>query len=93
LPEFNASSYKYIDVRRVEEGPHESPIRVGQIIIAYKNEKTDESEKTALVKAIVSLTGADTTVADISKAREEDLVKRQAIWDECVALDKCKKED
>ena len=84
---FDASSYKSIDVRRVIQGNNE---RVGEVIIAYKNNKTDDAENAALIKAIVSLTGADTTVEAIQHARDEDFAKRQAIWDACVADGKCK---
>ena len=87
LPDFDASNYKSIDVRRVIQGNND---RLGQIIIAYKNEKTDDAENTALIKAIVSLIGADTTVDAIKQARAEDLAKRQSIWDACVADNKCK---
>lgn len=88
LPDFDASSYKTIDVRRVIQGNND---RVGQVIIAYKNDKTDDAENAALIKAIVSLIGADTTVEAIQQARDEDLAKRQTIWDACVANGKCKK--
>jgi hypothetical protein len=84
---FDASNYKAIDVRRVVQGNNE---RVGQVIIAYKNEKTEATENAALIKAIVSLTGADTTPEAIQQARDQDLAKRQAIWDACVADGKCK---
>ena len=84
---FDASSYKSIDVRRVIQGNNE---RLGQIIIAYKTDKTDDIENAALIKSIVSLTGADTTVEAIQHARDEDLAKRQAIWDACVTEGKCK---
>ena len=87
LPTFDASSYKYIDVRKVIQGNNE---RLGQVIIAYKNDKTEDVENTALIKAIVSLTGADTTVEAIQQARDEDLTQRQAIWDACVSDGKCK---
>jgi len=89
LPSFDASNYKAIDVLPVIQGLND---RMGQIIIAYKNERTDDVQNTALIQAIVSLTGADTTVAAIQQARDEDLVNRQTIWDTCVAEDKCKKE-
>jgi hypothetical protein len=89
LPDFDASSYKSIDVRRVIQGNND---RLGQVIIAYKNNKTDDAENTALIKAIVTLTGADTTVPDIKQARVDDLAKRQAIWDACVSDGKCKNE-
>ena len=87
LPDFNPSGYKSIDVRRVVQGNND---RVGQIIIAYKNHKTVDAENDALIKAIVTLTGADTTVEAIQQARDADLAKRQAIWDACVADGKCK---
>ena len=86
---FDASSYKSIDVRRVIQGRNGS-VGHGQIIIAYKNAKTDDIENAALIKAIVSLTGADTTVEAIQHARDEDFAKRQAIWNACVADGKCK---
>ncbi len=88
LSDFDASGYKSIDVRRVIQGNND---RVGQVIIAYKNDKTDDAENAALIKAIVSLIGADTTVEAIQQARNEDLAKRQEIWDACVADGKCKK--
>ncbi len=87
LPDFDASGYKSIDVRRVIQGNND---RVGQVIIAYKNNKTEDAENEALIKAIVTLTGADTTVEAIQAARDADLAKRQAIWDACVADGKCK---
>jgi hypothetical protein len=89
LPAFDASSYKSIDVRRVIQGNND---RLGQVIIAYKNDKTDEAENTALIKAIVTLTGADTTVEAIQLARTEDLAERLSIWNACVAVGKCKNE-
>lgn len=89
LPEIDASNYKSIDVRNVIQGNND---RFGQVIIAYKNDKTDDAENAALIKAIVSLTGADTTVDAIKQARNEDLTNRQAIWDACVAEGKCKKD-
>ncbi len=88
-PDFKAASYKSIDVRRVIQGNNE---RVGQVIIAYKTDKTEATENDALIKAIVSLTGADTTVEAIKQARAEDLSKRQAIWNACVSEGKCKNE-
>lgn len=87
FPGFDATAYKAIDVRRVIQGNNE---RVGQVIFAYKNDKTEAAENEALIKAIVSLTGADTTPEAIQQARDQDLAKRQALWDACVADGKCK---
>ena len=85
LPDFDASSYKTVEVRKVIQNG-----RLGQVIIAYKNDKTDDAENAALIKAIVTLTGADTTVDAIKEARAKDLSERQAIWDACVTEGKCK---
>lgn len=87
LPDFDATAYKHIDVRRVFYHPD----ILGQVIIAYKTEKTDQAETQALTKAIVSLTGADTTPEAVEKARAEDLANRQKIWTECVESGKCEK--
>ncbi|HSY26337.1 MAG TPA: hypothetical protein VK832_02455, partial [Burkholderiaceae bacterium] len=77
LPDFDASPYKQIDVRRVASLQNNF---FGQVIIAYKSEKTTEAEQAALIRAIVSLTGADTTVDDVQKARSVDLAARKEIW-------------
>jgi hypothetical protein len=90
IPSFDTTGYQSIDVRRVIQGNND---RVGQIIIAYRKEKTEAAENEALIKAIVSLVGADTTVDAIKQARAEDLTHRQAIWDACVAEGKCKNDD
>jgi hypothetical protein len=87
LPNFDASGYKSIEVRKVVQGNND---RLGQVIIAYKNDKTEEITNAALINAIVTLTGADTTPEAIQQARDTDLAKRQAIWDACVAEGKCK---
>jgi hypothetical protein len=87
LPDFDTAGYKSIEVRRIVQGSND---RVGQIIIAYKKDKTESAENAALITAIVTLTGADTTVDSIQLARDADLAKRQAIWDACVADGKCK---
>lgn len=76
------SQYKQIEVRRVTTG---SPDRYGQIVIAYKEEKTQASEESALTLAIVALTAANSSTADIEKARAEDFAQRKEIWNQCVS--------
>ncbi|ANB78012.1 hypothetical protein AYM40_37245 (plasmid) [Paraburkholderia phytofirmans OLGA172] len=88
LPALDPSVYKEIDVRRVEFKP-DAP---GEIIIAYKADKTPQAEQDALIKAIVSVTGADTTPEAVEQSRQRDFEKRVAIWDACVADGKCQKE-
>jgi CO dehydrogenase/acetyl-CoA synthase alpha subunit len=63
----------------------------GEILIAYKVDKTPQAEHEALVKAIVTLTGADTTPEAVQQSRQGDFEKRVALWDACVADGKCQK--
>jgi hypothetical protein len=88
LPAIDASAYKEIDVRRVDFTP-EAP---GEIIIAYKADKTPEAEQAALIKAIVTIAGADTTPEAVEAARKADFENRVSMWDACVANGKCQKE-
>lgn len=87
LPSFDPSIYKEIDVRKVVQNDF-----YGQVIIAYKNDKTEGSENAALVQSLVSLTGSDTNLEAIKQSKIEDLEHRQAIWDACVSEGKCKKD-
>lgn len=90
LPKIDFSTYKSVDVRRVVTGDEG---RVGQIIIAYKADKTPEAEVAAMTQAIVKLLAIGAPIAEIEAARAEDLTKRQAIWDACVADGKCPKDN
>ena len=87
LPNFDPSVYKEIDVRKVVQNDF-----YGQLIIAYKNDKTEASENAALVQSLVSLTGSDTNIEAIKQSKDEDFQHRQAIWDACVSEGKCKKD-
>lgn len=66
---------------------------IGEVVIAYRGLRTPQSEEAALVMAIVSLTGADTTPAEVEQTRAEELADRQAIWDACVAAGRCQKSE
>jgi hypothetical protein len=83
------SKFKSIDMRPTLSS---APAR-GQIIIAYKTEKTPAIENEALAIAIGSTLGFDTTKEATLAARAADLADRQAIWDKCVADGKCKNEE
>ena len=85
LPNVDFTQYKHVDVRTVTGAAD----RMGQIIIAYKEEKTADAEQDALIQAIVVTAGADTTVAEVEKSRALDLASRYVIWDACVAEGKC----
>ena len=78
---FNLDGFKSFEIRRVNP-PNRT---MGQIIIAYKGDKTEAAEHEALVIAVVALTGANSTTAEIEQARKEDFARRKAIWDKCVA--------
>ena len=84
LPIADISSYKQVEIRRVESGN-----TFGLVVIAYKQPKTIESERAALAEAIFSLAGADTTIDNVNKARAEDLESRQKIWSDCVSKGQC----
>jgi len=81
IPNLDISTAKEVSVRKVESLNKVT----GQIIIAYKDEKTEAAEHEALVIAVVALTGANSTTAEIEQARKEDFARRKAIWDKCVA--------
>ena len=74
--------YNEIELRRVTTA---APDRVGQIVIAYKNGKTQEAEEAALIQAVYLLTAAGSSTAEIEKARQENLQLRKNIWASCVA--------
>lgn len=83
---FATGEFTRVDVRRVF---YQNDV-IGQVVIAYRGERTTDLENAALSGAIVTLTGADTTADEVEKARREDLAARQAVWDACVADGKCK---
>ncbi len=74
--------YKEIEIRRVTTA---APDRVGQIVIAYKNGKTQDAEEGALIQAVYLLTAAGSSTAEIEKARQENFQLRKSIWASCVA--------
>ncbi|MCX4151019.1 MULTISPECIES: hypothetical protein [Paraburkholderia] len=88
LPDLDLSAYTVLDVWRVDFKPDIQ----GEILIAYRGDKTADAERDALVRAIVTLTGADTTPAAVEQSRHADFEKRVAIWDACVTSGKCQKE-
>ncbi|MBN6738842.1 hypothetical protein LGM85_28170 [Burkholderia multivorans] len=85
LPDLDPAAYRQIDVRRVEFKP-DTP---GEIVIAYKGEKTPEAEAEALVRAIAIVAGAQTTADAVESARRADFQERVSIWDACVNEGKC----
>ena len=83
------SKYQSIEVRMTAYGMK----RFGQVIIAYKHPKTKQAEDAAMLIAVASTGGLDTTKEATMASRSADLADRQAIWDKCVADGKCKNEE
>jgi hypothetical protein len=79
------STYSTLDVWRVDFKLDVA----GEILIAYRGEKTAAAENEALVRAIVSLVGADTTPEAVRQARQADFERREAIWNDCVSSGQC----
>ena len=89
LPNVDYSKYKSVDVRTTSIIRNQ---RSGNIIIAYKDEKTEQAEQAALIAAIPVLLGFNESVDQIKAARQQDLAARQKVWAECVTagLAQCK---
>jgi hypothetical protein len=77
LPELDVTQFSTIEVYPVRVNEGGSP---GQVIIAYKGARTDATRQAALVQALVSVVGADTTPEAIDAARAADLEHRRTVW-------------
>jgi hypothetical protein len=86
LPQLDAKSFKEMEVYPVKVNDGGSS---GQVIVAYREAKTPEVTRTALVQAIVSIAGADTTPEAVERARAQDLAYRKSIWAQCVSAGQC----
>jgi len=83
LDKFEVSKIEVFPVKVNEGG---SP---GQVIVAYKTAPTDASRHAALVQALASLTGSDTTSEAVETARAADLQRRRDTWNACVSAHQC----
>jgi len=86
LPELDAGSFTLIEVYPVKVNDGGSP---GQVVVAYRTEKSDDISRAALVRAIVAIVGADTTPTAVAAARAQDLAYRKAVWTACEAERGC----
>ena len=86
LPELNTASFSKFEVFPVKINEGGSP---GQVIIAYKTEASEAIRHDALVQALASLAGSDTTPAAIDAARTADLQRRRDTWHACLAAGTC----
>lgn len=90
LPKVDYTKYKTVDVRKVVSPGQFA--RYGDIIIAYKGDKTEQAEQEALIAAIPVLLGFNESVDQIKAARTEELAARKALWSKYVAEQAVKKE-
>lgn len=77
--------YKTVEFRRVQ-GLNTG---YGQVLIAYKSDRSEESASLALSKAIESLIGLDTNAAQIQASRQDDFDRRKQIWNACIESGRC----
>jgi hypothetical protein len=85
LPEYDFSGFTQVDVRKVRDNYGHT----GEIVIGYRQPKTDEQELAALAQAIATTAGVDTTEEAIAAARSRNYEMRLAIWEECKAKPGC----
>lgn len=86
LPALDKFEISKIEVFPVKVNEGGSP---GQVIVAYKTPPSDASRRAALVQALASLTGSDTTPEAIEAARAADLQRRMDYWKACVSAHQC----
>lgn len=86
LPPFDASAFKQVEVRSVTYRGGMN----GQILIAYRADKTEANEVEAMGLAIATAAGAGTSVPEVEKSRADDLAFRKATWEACVTAGDCK---
>lgn len=87
-PKTDLSSYNSVDIRAIKLNSDRS----GQIIIAYKVNKTADLEISALKVALPMALSMDETIDQIELARKADFSARQSLWSSCVAKGECKNE-
>lgn len=86
----NLPEYKAVEFKRI--GPTPKQWANGQILIAYKTERTPELAERMFIQSIPTALGVDTTPEAVDQARKADFESRKAIWAECVAAgdERCK---
>ena len=86
LPDLDATGFTTLEVFPVKVNEGGSP---GQVIVAYKAVPTDATRHDALVQALASLAGSDTSPDAIDAARALDLQHRREVWNTCVSASTC----
>lgn len=88
LPATDLSKYQEIDIRKASGSG-----LAGQIIIAYKGQKTQEAEDSAMLLALPALMSFDESISEIQTSRASDYEYRKVIWDDCLKSGECKTEN
>jgi hypothetical protein len=90
IPVVDFSAYQSVDVFPIMNYTGSNS---GEILIAYKGEKTIQAEHDALLIAFPAMLAFNQTLDQIKEARTLDKATRQKIWDQCVAtgVEQCTK--
>lgn len=86
LPDLDAAGFATLEVFPVKVNEGGSP---GQVIVAYKTKPSETIRHDALVQALASLAGSDTSPDAIDAARALDLRHRRDVWNACVSAGAC----
>ena len=86
LPELDVAGFATLEVFPVKVNEGGSP---GQVIVAYKAKPTEAVRHDALVQALASLAGSDTSPDAVDAARALDLQHRRDVWNACVSAGSC----
>jgi hypothetical protein len=76
-PHMNFSGYQSVDIYAAKNF---SESNSGEIIIAYKGEKTKQAEHEALLIALPALLSFKSSISEIKASRDEDYASRLALW-------------
>jgi hypothetical protein len=86
LPELDAKQFSKLEVYSVKVNEGGSP---GQVIVAYRGAPSTATRHAALVQALASVSGSDTTPDAIDAARAADLQRRRDSWAACIKAGGC----
>lgn len=88
---FDLPSLDKFQIAKIEVYPVGAAVGAtpGQVVVAYRTPPTDEMRHAALVQAMASLTGSDTTPQAIQASRAADLQRRNDYWNACVSAHRC----
>lgn len=86
LPDLDTTKFTKLEVYPVKVNEGGSP---GQVIVAYRGTPSSTARRAALVQALASVSGSDTTPEGIDAARAADLKRRRDSWAACISAGGC----